>query len=72
MTTNDKKDERLIRKRRPQRVFGVTGGRSSSFQRRYGMGDPLAPDPKGRENSGGGRLARHDSWRASPVRNALK
>jgi len=25
------------------------------ISRRYGMGDPLAPDPKGRENSGGGR-----------------
>ena len=22
----------------------------------YGMGDPLAPDPKVRENSGGGRI----------------
>jgi hypothetical protein len=46
----------IITAKWPRRVFGVTGGRPSSFQRSYGMGDPLAPDPKGRENSGGGGL----------------
>jgi hypothetical protein len=50
----------FIRVNWPRRVFGVTvedpghgGGRPSSFQWSYGMGDPLAPSLVER-NSGGG------------------
>jgi hypothetical protein len=45
----------VIRVKWPRRVFGVTGGRPSSFQWSYGMGDPLAPSVV-EGNSGGGRL----------------
>jgi hypothetical protein len=45
----------IITAKWPRRVFGVTGGRPSSFQRSYEMGDPLAPS-ECEGNSGGGRL----------------
>jgi len=56
MSTNDHDEDAIHSKKEAVKGFRSDWREVFVISRCYEMGDPLAPDPKGRENSGGGRF----------------